>query len=114
MRWELGHQNAHRRERAMDRTVKRSRRGRVAHSCIHFIVSLAFLLFSPAPAPARNKYALGGHQNAHRFERAMDWTLKRNRRRGFIDYYPPFSPFAGFPALAGAGGEGRPTGKNRW
>nr|GLL36697.1 leucine-rich repeat extensin-like protein 1 [Ipomoea trifida] len=27
MRWELGHQNAHRRERAMDRTVKRSRRG---------------------------------------------------------------------------------------
>ncbi|XP_031103177.1 zinc finger protein KNUCKLES-like [Ipomoea triloba] len=47
----------------------------------------------------RNKYALGGHQNAHRFERAMDWTLKRKRRGGFMDYYP-FSPFAG----AGAGG----------
>nr|GMD43947.1 leucine-rich repeat extensin-like protein 1 [Ipomoea batatas] len=29
----------------------------------------------------------------------MDWTLKRKRRDGFMDYYP-FSPFAG----AGAGG----------
>nr|GLL49908.1 uncharacterized protein LOC109181148 [Ipomoea trifida]GLL49911.1 uncharacterized protein LOC109181148 [Ipomoea trifida] len=51
-----------------------------------------------------NKQALGGHQNAHKMERAME---KENERRGgFMGYgflHPRFlcSPLAGFPPLPG-------------
>nr|GLL49922.1 uncharacterized protein LOC109181148 [Ipomoea trifida] len=53
-----------------------------------------------------NKQALGGHQNAHKMERAME---KENERRGgFMGYgflHPRFlcSPLAGFPPLPGGG-----------
>ncbi|XP_031103176.1 zinc finger protein GIS3-like [Ipomoea triloba] len=50
-----------------------------------------------------SKRALGGHQNAHPFERAMDWTVQTRRRGAFMDYFPFSTPFAGLPnLLAGA------------
>ncbi|XP_031101881.1 zinc finger protein STAMENLESS 1-like [Ipomoea triloba] len=56
-----------------------------------------------------SKRALGGHQNVHPFERAMDWTVKTRRRGAFIDYFPFSPPFAGLPPLlAGAGAASMP------
>nr|GME13642.1 zinc finger protein STAMENLESS 1-like [Ipomoea batatas] len=50
--------------------------------------------------------AFGGHQNAHKMERAME--KKNERRGGFMSYgflHPRFlcSPLAGFPPLSGGG-----------
>ncbi|XP_031103175.1 zinc finger protein GIS3-like [Ipomoea triloba] len=53
-----------------------------------------------------SKRALGGHQNAHRRERAMDGTAKRSRRGTFMDYYPFSPPFAGLPPLLASAGAG--------
>nr|GLL49909.1 uncharacterized protein LOC109181148 [Ipomoea trifida]GLL49912.1 uncharacterized protein LOC109181148 [Ipomoea trifida] len=55
--------------------------------------------------------ALGGHQNAHKMERAME--KKNERRGGFMGYgflHPRFlcSPLAGFPPLPGGGGHWSP------
>lgn len=58
-----------------------------------------------------NKQALGGHQNAHRMERAMEKNAKRRAAGvgdGFMDYaclqaHHPFSPFAGYPSPPAGG-----------